>query len=183
MLLEKVVKCTKELSSFLRQESTSMKEIFPLQEHYSCMDEQSLRMEVSSPLREQSLCMEEQPLIGEELTSQTQLEVSLQIFTCPWSFHLLHDINSISHLLTSFIMADLILVRVRGSSPWESHILCHCKSCLLHICYICPPVGATTCHSCGSGRILQGFIFDQFTKIVRCEMVSPNWFWMHSTNW
>ena len=58
-----------------------MNGIFPLREHYSRMEEQSLHMEVSSPLREQPSCMEEQSLIAEELTSQTQLEVSAQIFT------------------------------------------------------------------------------------------------------
>ena len=108
------MKCTKELSSYLRQESTSMNGIFPLREHYSRMEDQSLHMEVSSPLREQPSCMEEQSLIAEELTSQTQLEVSAQIFAHQWSFHILHDINLISHLLTSCIMAVLILVRGKG---------------------------------------------------------------------
>ena len=55
LLLEKAVKCTKELSACLRQQSSSMK--------------------VSSPLREQNSSMEEQSLVTEELSSKTQLEV------------------------------------------------------------------------------------------------------------
>ena len=55
-LLEKAVKCTKELSACLRQQSSPMK--------------------VSSPMREQYSSMEEQSLVTEKLSSKTQLEVS-----------------------------------------------------------------------------------------------------------
>ena len=59
LLLEKTMKCTKELSACLKQQSSPMK--------------------VSSPLREYHSRMEKQSLVTAELSSKTQLEVSAHL--------------------------------------------------------------------------------------------------------
>lgn len=60
LLLEKTMKCTKELSACLKQQSSPMKVSSPLREYHSHVEKQSL-------------------VTAAELSSKTQLEVSAHL--------------------------------------------------------------------------------------------------------